>query len=100
MALLAQLVMTVFTSICFAIFSIYAVEMVPTHMRFSVVAMGLSLSDSIFAGITPFVSTLLIQKTHSYVSLVMYLVVCALISLFAIYRHWVREKTYTIKEDW
>ena len=99
-ALIAQLVMVILFTACVAVYSVYAVEIVPVHVRFSVVGIGLALSDSIFAGMTPLVSTVLMQKTHTYLSLVGYIMVCALISLFAIYRHWVRETKCTIKEDW
>ena len=96
----AQLVMAVLSVFCFGTYLVYAVEMVPMHVRFTAVGLGLALSDSIFGGMTPYVSTVLIEKTHTYLSLVGYMVVCALISLFAIYRHWVRETKYSVKEDW
>ncbi len=100
LVLVAQLIMTVLTAFCFSTYLVYAVEMVPAYVRFSMVGLGLALSDSIFGGMTPYVSTVLIEKTQSYLSLVVYIAVCALLSLFAIYRHWVRETKYTIKEDW
>jgi len=91
LVLVAQLVMVTLFTTCIAVHSVYAVTMVPAYVRFSMVSLGLALSDSIFGGMTPYVSTVLIEKTQSYLSLVVYIAVCALLSLFAIYRHWVRE---------
>jgi MHS family proline/betaine transporter-like MFS transporter len=86
LALLAQLVMTVFASAYFAIELVAMVEMVPIQWRFTVVSIAYAVAVSIFGGMTPFVATLLIKATQAYYSLALYLLVAALISLFAVYK--------------
>ena len=92
LALLAQLVMTLFAAAYFAIAMVTMVEIVPPHSRFTVVSVAYAIAVSIFGGMTPFVATLLIKKMHSHYSLALYLVMAALISLFTIYK--VRETNY------
>ena len=86
LALLAQLVMTLFAAAYIAIDIVTMVEMVPLQWRFTVVSIAYALAVSLFGGITPFMATLLIKAMNSYYSLALYLVVAALISLFAVYK--------------
>ena len=65
------------------------VEMVPVQWRFTLVSIAYAISISVFGGMTPLVATLLVKTTHSYVGLVLYFLVAALISLLAVYK--VRE---------
>ena len=91
-ALLAKLVITIFATAYFAALGVTIVEIVPVHLRFSVVTFSNAIAISLFGGITPFIATILIKVTHSYFSIAAYIVVCALISLIAVYK--VRETKY------
>lgn len=92
--LLAQGVISLFAA-AYAIFMVTIVEIVPTQMRFTVVSVAYAVEASLVSGVTPLVATLLIKITQSYVSLIAYLLVAALISLFAVYQ--VRETRYVPK---
>ena len=59
-ALIAQIVMTVFASAYFPVKMVYMVEMVPVYLRFRVVAFAYAIAVSLFGGMTPFVASLLI----------------------------------------
>lgn len=96
-ALLAQLIMTLFAATYLAVGVVTMVEIVPVHMRFSIVAFTYALAAGLFGGATPFIATLLIRATNSYVSLACYLMICMLISLVAVYK--VRETQYTSNTD-
>lgn len=85
MALLAQLVITLFAA-AYAIEMVIMVEMVPLQWRFTVVSVAYAISISVFGGMAPLVATLLVKVTHSYDSLALYLVVAALISAIAVYK--------------
>ena len=79
-----------------------SIEIVPTHLRFTVVAFAYAVTLSLFGGLTPLVATLLLRIIPSYLGLLLLLLFCACISLFAVYK--VREtkpKTMEqrIKED-
>ena len=93
MALLAQLVMTLFAAAYFAVAVVTIVEIISIHMRFSIVAFNYAVAVSLFGGMTPFIAILLVRTTYSSFSLALYLVVCALISLIAVYK--VRETKYS-----
>ena len=86
LALLAQGIMTLFAAAYFAGVVVSMVEIVPIYLRFSVVAFAYAVALSIFGGMTPLVSTLLIKGTHSYVGLVLCLLMAALISAIAVYK--------------
>ena len=88
-ALLAQGVVTLFTAAYFAVVTVIMVEIVPVYIRFGVVAIAYALAASIFGGGTPLVATLLLKLKHPYVSLALYIDLCLLISLIAVYK--VRE---------
>ena len=97
LALLAQLVMQLFTSAYLPISMVTMVEIVPVHWRFTVVSLAYAIAASVFSGMTPLVASLLINITHSYVSLIIFFVVCAVISLFTVYK--VRETRYRVGID-
>ena len=85
-AFIAQFVMTVFGAAYFAVVIVSMVEAVAIKKRFSIVSFFYAVGASIFGGGTPFIATLLIKLTHSYSSLSIYLIVCALLSLCAVYK--------------
>lgn len=93
MALLAQLVMTLFAATYFAVTVVTIVEIISMHMRFSIVAFNYAVAVSLFGGMTPFITILLFRTIHSSFSLALYLIVCALISVVAVYK--VRETKYS-----
>ncbi len=78
--------MTLFAAAYFGTASVAMVEIVPVYMRFSVVAFAYALAASVFGGMLPLVATLLFKATHSAMSLVLVLVICALISAVAVYK--------------
>jgi len=88
-ALLAQLVMTLFAAAYFASSVITIVEMIPVHMRFSIVAFTYAIAVTLFGSMTPFIALLLVKTKYYSFSLALYLTVCALISSIAVYK--VRE---------
>ena len=85
MALLAQMVMTVFLSAYLGFVIVIMVEIVPVQTRFTVVSLAYSVESSLFSGTTPLIAALLINMTHSSFSLVFYVWGCALISAIALY---------------
>lgn len=89
LALLAQCVMTLFMAAYYAIDIVTMVEIVPVQIRGTVVSVAYAVAASLFAGMTPFLATLLIKVTHAYISLVIYVTIAALISLLTVYK--VRE---------
>ncbi len=92
LALLAQCVTKLFALGYLPISMITMVEIVPVQMRFTVVSVAYAIAASLFSGMTPFVATLLLIKTHTDFSLILFLWIAALISLFAIYK--TRETRY------
>ena len=86
LALLAQLVMTVFAATYFSVDIVTMVEIVPLQWRFTVVSIAQAVAASLFGGMTPFMAMLILKKTGSYMSLVLFVLVCALISLFIVYK--------------
>jgi len=98
LALLAQCVMTIFATAYIAIAMVTSIEIVPTHLRFTVVAFAYAITLSLFGGMTPLVATLLLKTTHSYLGLALLLLICGLISLITVYK--VREtKPKTIEKS-
>ncbi len=69
-------------------------EIVPVHLRCSVVDFAYAVAVSIFGGTSPYIALLLLKATSSYYSLALYVSVCALISLFAVYK--VPETSYRL----
>ncbi len=59
------------------------VEMFPTRIRFSSIAMGYNLSIALFGGTAPLVCTWLIKKTGNIASPAYYLMALAFLSLSA-----------------
>jgi len=94
-ALLAQMIMTLFAAAYLSINIITMVEIVPVHMRFSVVAVAHAVTVSLFGGMTPLIATLLIKWQHAYLGLAILVSVAALISLFTVYK--IRETRYVPK---
>ena len=86
LALLAQGIMTIFAAAYLAIALVTMVEMIPIQMRFTVVSLAYAVAASVFSGMTPLVASLLINITHSYYSLILYVLISALISAIAIYK--------------
>ena len=97
LAFLAQAVMTLFASAYIVIAIVVIVEIVPVHLRFTVVSLAYAVEASLFSGVTPFIAALLIKATHSSTSLILYLMAGALISAFAVYK--VRETKYVSPTD-
>lgn len=97
LALLAQGVMTLFATAYIVIAIVVIVEIVPVHLRFTVVSLAYAVEASLFSGATPFVAALLIKTTNSYISIALYLTTAALISSFAVYK--VRETRYVPQVD-
>ena len=86
LALIAQGIITIFIAMYFSSAIVATVEIVPVQLRFSIVAVAYALATSIFGGATPLIATLLLKLTHSYISLALYLMICTLISLIAVYK--------------
>jgi MHS family proline/betaine transporter-like MFS transporter len=61
------------------------VELFPTSVRFTGVALSYNISAAVFGGTTPFVAMWLIEKTHMNVSLAFYIILFALFSLGTLY---------------
>lgn len=59
----------------------FAMELVPTRIRFSIVAIGYSLCYSIFCSTAPLIATYLIYKSHNQYIPAFYLILSALIAL-------------------
>ena len=95
LALLAQCVMTLFAAAYIAVAMVTSIEIIPIHLRFGVVAFAYAVTLSVFGGSTPLIATLLLKTSLSYYGLMLYIVVCGLISLFAVYK--VRETRYVPK---
>ena len=95
LAMLAALVMTLFAAAYFGVYMVAIVEVVPVQMRFRVVSLAYAVAISLFGGMTPFLATLLLKTWHSYIGLAIFFLVCALISLFAIYK--TKETAYVPK---
>ena len=89
LALFAQSVMNLFGVAYAGVTIVTSIEIVPTHLRFTLVALAYAVTLSLFGGMTPLVATLLLKITHSCLGLALLLLFCACISLFAVYK--VRE---------
>ena len=88
LGLIAQSIMTIFIT-AYGTYLVTMIELIPIQMRFRIVSLTYAITASLFGGITLLAATILFKTTHSSVSLVIFLLVCALISLFAVYK--VRE---------
>ncbi len=97
-AFFAQSIMTVFASAYFAVATVAMIESVAIKKRFSIVSFFYALGASIFGGGTPFIATLLVKLTDSYLSLSIYLIFCAILSLWAVYK--LREPSIKSSDDY
>ena len=71
----------------------FMVELFPTRIRMTALSLGHVLGFSIFGGSAPFITAYLIGKTGSVQSAAYYMVICSIISLFAILTIKERYKT-------
>ena len=62
----------------------FMVELFPTRIRMTAISLGHVLGFSIFGGSAPFITAYLIDKTDNVQSAAYYLIICSIISLFAI----------------
>ncbi len=84
MPAIGQLVFAVLTGIFLGPVPTVLVELFPTRIRYTGMAMSYNFSAAAFGGTMPMVSTWLIQQTGSYTIVGIYIMVCAVISLITL----------------
>ncbi len=82
-ALAAQLIFTLLMSIAVGPTAAAMVEMFPTRTRFSGIALGYNIAQSIFGGTAPLVCTWMISRTGDITTPAFYLIALAIVSFIA-----------------
>lgn len=67
-------------------------ELFPTRIRYTGLALTYNLSATIFGGTAPLTVTWLINKTESYMSIALYMMIGAVISIFALFFYQENQK--------
>lgn len=80
----AEIFFLVFAALFQGTLSAAAFELIPTYVRYSVIAVGYNVSYSLFGGTAPFVASYLVNVTGNPVAPGLYLATGALIALIAI----------------
>lgn len=83
--LLAQIILGVIVGIYIAPIPAVLVELFPTSIRYTGMALAYNFAAAIFGGTAPMVCEWLIKETGTYFSIAGYVVVCNIISLTALY---------------
>ena len=94
--MLTYLLMTIPIAASFGIYNSLVCELFPTKVRCTGFSFAHNISAGILGGISPYICTLLIEKTATKFSPGIYLTVCALISLISV----LQIKTKDKRVDW
>lgn len=88
--LIGQIIFAIMLAFYIAPVPAVLVELFPTNVRFTGISLSYNISAAIFGGTTPTVAMWLIKKTHMNNSLAFYIILFAILSLFAL--HYFRDK--------
>jgi MHS family proline/betaine transporter-like MFS transporter len=91
-ALMGQILFGIILSAYIAPVPATLVELFPTRVRFTGVALSYNISAALFGGTTPFVATWLIKRTMMNNSLAFYIIMFAIFTLIALYHFQDRYK--------
>lgn len=86
-ALLAQVIFTIALGFYIAPIPAVLVELFPTSVRYTGMAIAYNVAAAAFGGTAPMVATWLIQTTGDKYIVAYYIMACALISLFTLYHY-------------
>ena len=93
---LTYLLMTIPIAASFGIYNSLVCELFPTKLRCTGLSLSHNISAGILGGISPYICTLLIEKTQMKFSAGIYLALCALISLISVLQIKAKDR----KIDW
>lgn len=94
--ILAYLLISIPIATSFGIYSSLVCELFPTKIRCTGLSLAHNISAGILGGLSPYICTILIEKTGTKFSAGIYLMICALISLISV----LQIKTQDKRIDW
>ncbi|WCR53684.1 MAG: Ectoine/proline transporter ProP [Wolbachia endosymbiont of Ctenocephalides orientis wCori] len=92
----AYLLISIPIAASFGIYSSLVCELFPTKIRCTGLSLAHNISAGILGGLSPYICTILIEKTGTKFSAGIYLMICALISLISV----LQIKTQDKRIDW